>query len=241
MNPVRFYCNPIYRPVAELDGSEAHHLAQVLRLKCGDKVELFDGAGSLATATVATVGSRKVALNVDDLQVVPAPDGQRIIIAASIAKGERFDWLIGKCTELGADRICPVLFERTVKQPRNPRTAERWRNIIIAAAKQCRRLFLPRIDNPLSLLDTLASLKSDFPNGRILLGSISPGSPAISNQSFGAADVIAFVGPEGGLTEQEEILLRENGAEPARLADTVLRIETAAVAFAAILSAQRIL
>lgn len=239
MNLVRFYCNPITRPVAVLDGSEAHHLSQVLRLKCGDKVELFDGAGSLATATVATVGG-KVALNVDDLQVVSRPAGRRIIIAVSVAKGERFDWLIGKCTELGADRICPVLFERTVKQPRNPRTAERWRNITISAAKQCRRLFLPCIDNPLSLPDALAVLKGDFPTGRILLGSLSPGSPAISNQSFGTDDVIAFIGPEGGLTEQEEILLRENGAELARLANTVLRIETAAVAFAAVLSAQRI-
>ena len=113
----------------ELSVAEAHHLAAVLRLQAGDKVELFDGSGTLAVATVTTAKTRKATVQVEQLQVVPKPKDQQIVIAPAVAKGDRFDWLIGKRTELGVDRICPVLFERTVKQPKNPEITQRWQNL----------------------------------------------------------------------------------------------------------------
>ncbi len=239
MDLVRFYCGSISKSDVELDGRQAHHLAGVLRLKPGDKVELFDGNGTLATAKIAGVNPRKVSLQVEELRVYPNRTNRRIIIAVSIAKGERFDWLISKCTELGVDRICPVLFERTVKQAANPKIVERWRNLAIASAKQCRRIFLPQIDAPLSLSRALEMLKKDYPAARFLLGSLSSKCEAIAAQSFGNSDVIAFIGPEGGITEKEEMILSDAGCKFARLTDTVLRIETAALAFASILTAQR--
>ncbi len=238
MDLFRFYCCSIDKPSVQLDASEAHHLRSVLRLKEGDKVELFDGAGSLAVAAVTQASARKVTLQVEQLQTVPRPGCPQIVIAASIAKGERFDWLIGKCTELGVDRICPVLFGRTVKQPKNPKIIDRWQNLTIAAAKQCRRLFLPVIDNIMPLPKALAMLKKELPDARFLVGSLSPRCPSVVSQSIDS-DVIAFVGPEGGVTDDEQILLQESGANFVRLTDTVLRVETAAVAFAAILTAQR--
>jgi len=239
MDSVRFFCDSISKGVAELDGRQSHHLAGVLRLKPGDKVELFDGKGTLAIAKVAGANPRKATLQVEDLQVCSNRNSDRIVIAVSIAKGERFDWLIGKCTELGVDRICPVLFERTVKQAANPKIVERWRNLAISAAKQCRRVFLPKIDAPLPLAGAIEMLKKDYPAGRFLLGSVSSESVSLVNQGFGDSDVAAFIGPEGGTTEKEETLLRQAGCKFVRLTDTVLRIETAALAFASILTAQR--
>lgn len=239
MDLYRFYCNRISGSDVLLDAVESHHLANVLRLKKGDKAELFDGKGALATASVETVSGKKVTLRIEQLKTFPRPDQPKVIIATSIAKGQRLDWLIGKCTELGVDVIWPILFERTAKLSRNPKTVQRWQRLAISAAKQSRRLLLPEISKPLSLPMALAKSEQDYTDARLLLGSLEQKSDALIDQSFGDKDVIAFVGPEGGLGDEEQVLLQKAGAEPVRLTDTILRIETAALAFASILTAQR--
>ncbi len=235
----RCYCEPIVEPTTELAGAEARHLGSVLRLQRGDKVELFDGAGSLASATVSAVEKNKVTLDIEHVGRSEPPKSCRIIIAVSVPKGRRFDWLIEKCTELGVDRICPVIFERTVKQPANPKTAGRWKNLAVSAAKQCKRLFLPVIDSPATLLDALEMLTAQYPQCRIIAGGLSDDCPPLAKQPFGKTDVAVIVGPEGGFTENEQSLLQGRGVVFVRLTDTVLRIETAAMAFASILTAQR--
>jgi 16S rRNA (uracil1498-N3)-methyltransferase len=235
----RFYCNPITESAVELTGRRAHHLTSVLRLKAGQKVELFDGDGRLATAAVLSTTNHNVTLQIEGTKVTPKPEQNQIIIAASIAKGARFDWLIAKCTELGTDRLTPVIFERTVKQPKNPKTAARWQNLAIAAAKQSRRLFLPHIDPPLGLEQAVKKLKADHPNARVLLGSLDASCPSILETPVVNVDTIAFIGPEGGLTQQEKTFLLSQSAEPVRITDTVLRVETAAIAAAAILTTKR--
>jgi len=235
----RFYCCPLDKSVAELSASESRHLSSVYRLGTGDKVELFDGSGGLASAIVISAAKKTVGLKIENLQTAHKPFPQKITLAVSIAKGSRFDWLIEKSTELGIDRICPVLFERTVKQPANPKIADRWRNLTIAAAKQSRTLFLPQIDSPSPLPKAVELLKKDFPKGRFLVGSLSPDCPSLMALDTASDDIIAFVGPEGGLTEQEQALLRKAASQEVRLTDTVLRIETAALAFAAILASLR--
>jgi 16S rRNA (uracil1498-N3)-methyltransferase len=235
----RFYCESLKEPTVELTGGEAHHLFNVFRLKTGDKVELFDGAGTLVTASVEKATGKRVSLKIIDLEKIKKPDSPEIVIAVSFPKGERFDWLIEKCTELGADRIIPVIFERTIKQPKNPKAAQRWRNIAIATAKQCRRIFLPQIDMPATLSEVLSALKKRHNKMEILVGSLEPKSPPLIAKHFGAKDVIAFVGPEGGITKAEKALLEGCGAKFVRLTNTILRVETAALAFAAILAAGR--
>lgn len=235
----RFYCRVLEGPVVELAGGEAHHLFNVCRLKTGDKVELFDGAGTLAMASVEKATSKSASLRVIDLEKTEKPNRPEVIIAVSLPKGERFDWLMEKCTELGVDRITPVIFERTIKQPKNPKTVERWRNIAIAAAKQCRRIFLPQIDAPMTLGAALSALREQHNKAEILVGSLEPKSSALIAKRFDTKDVIAFIGPEGGITEYENAILEGCGGKFVRLVDTVLRVETAALAFAAILAAGR--
>ena len=235
----RFYCNPISEPSVELAGTEAHHLASVLRLKAGDKVELFDGAGMVATAAITKIIKRKVTLQIEDVHRFPPRTTGRIIIAPGIAKGQRFDWLIEKCTELRTDRIMPVIFERGVKQASNPKILERWRNLVISAAKQSRRIFLTRIDPPAPLCDVLELLRQEYPRIQLIVGSLTPDATPLTGQLFGQTDVAAFIGPEGGFTENETTLLKDRGTKFVHLTETVLRTETAALAFASVLCALR--
>jgi 16S rRNA (uracil1498-N3)-methyltransferase len=228
----RFYCESLTGSKAELVGAEAHHLA-VLRLGPGTQVELFDGSGALATAIVSSIRKNVVSLDIEQVRQTDPPKSRRIIIAVSVPKGVRFDWLIEKLTELGVDRICPVIFERTVRLPANPKALDRWFNLAISAAKQCKRLFLPQIDPPANLRDCLESIKKDTPNCRIIAGAISGDCPSLVGLPFGQSDVAAFIGPEGGLTDNEESFLKNHGVQFIRLSDTILRTETAALAFAA--------
>ena len=239
MNVHRFYCEKITEPVSELAGPEARHLASVLRLQKGQQVELFDGRGAAGIAAVKTITDKMIILDVKSLQVFPQRTTGRIIIAVSIAKGERFDWLVEKCTELGIDRLCPVLFERTVKSAAGSQILQRWKRLAISAAKQSGRYLLPIIDSPASLTDILNTLRIDYPSADILLGQPEPQTLPVIQFPFSGKDLIVFVGPEGGLTDSEKSLLIKAGASPVHLTDTVLRVETAALAFASILAAMR--
>ena len=132
-----------------------------------------------------------------------------------------------------------MLFERTVKRVRGEKAGERYARVAIAAAKQCGRLFLPGIDRPGGLREVLEQLQREYPAALLLVGSLAAAARPMMQVETGGRDVVAIVGPEGGLTDEEERLLGKHGAQAVRLTDTVLRVETAAVGFVAVLAAQR--
>ena len=239
MELTRFYCANLKGSAAELMGPEAHHAASVKRLSAGDKVELFDGHGKLAKALITSVSRKKTQLRIEHLTTAKKRDHSRIVIAASVAKGQRFDWLIGKCTELGIDRVVPIIFDRTVKQPKNAKIVERWENLAISACKQCRSLWIPKIDPPTKLAAALEMLNKDYPKAKILFGSLTSRKNSIAKLDTADNDIIAFTGPEGGLTRQEEKFMADSGAKPLTITKNVLRAETAAIVIAAILAAKR--
>ncbi len=228
----RYYFYAIESGSLEVTGTEARHIVRVMRFGVSDYLELFDGKGTFAKAIITEVTGKKVVMEVDNIEFSPAIASRRLIIASSIAKKDRFQWLITKCTELGVDRISPVVFTRTVKQPKNPNIAQRYRDISISAAKQCRRLWLPQIDAPKQLTDVHSMLKSEYPDAIVLACSLGAEARSLSDISFDR-DIIAYIGPEGGFTDQEEQFLLEEGSYQVKLTETVLRTETAAIAFAA--------
>ena len=234
----RFYYKNIIGENVDLIGSEAAHLINVMRLKVGDHAELFDGKGKLAQAKITSTTKKSAHLKIQSIDIQLPRTSGRIVIAASIAKGQRFDWMVSKCTELGADHIAPIICERTVKLAKGAKVVERLEKLAVSAAKQCRRVFLPTISEPQTLVSLLESLKVDYPEAKVVFGGLGEGSVS-SGQLWCETDVVAIVGPEGGFTEAEEILLKENDAAAIRLTDTILRTETAAMAFASILCAMR--
>lgn len=239
MRTAKFFCETISRDDnVIISDVQFHHLAKVLRLRVGDNVQLFDGRGAVADAVIEKITKDGALLKIRVRNIFEARDKQRIIIASSMAKGHRFEDVIATCCQLGIDRIVPVVFERTVKQADSAAALRRFESIAVESAKQCGRVFLPAIDQPESFENVLEKLQIEYNNAKIIFGSLTQNAESIINLDFGA-DVIAFIGPEGGLTEAEENLLKKANAKPFKLTDTVLRIETAAIAFAAILAAKR--
>jgi 16S rRNA (uracil1498-N3)-methyltransferase len=223
----------------QLDPTESHHLTHVLRLNKGATLEVFDGKGTLAEATIAEIARKTVTLEIGKIQNFPPPQQGRIIIAASIAKTQRFDQLLTQCTELGADHIAPVIFQRTVKLAKGDSAMDRYRKLTIAAAKQSHRLFLPEVTAPVDLPQALNEFKQSYPRAKLIFGGLTENAAPIAALESTQSDIIALIGPEGGLTDQEQNLLKENGALEVSLGTNVLRTETAAVAITALLAAVR--
>ena len=230
LKQARFYCESIETGEVELSPDEAHHLASVLRLAAGERVELFDGKGTVAQAVIKNISHKTVMLQVDTIHREPARTTGRIIIAASLPKAQRFDRLVTKCTELGVDHIAAVIFERTVKLAKGPSVLARYNKLALAAAKQCGRLFLPEITGPADLQQTLALLKNDYPNAQLIFGSFSEEARPVFEFSTSDNDIVAFVGPEGGFTEEEARRPADAGFRRAALGPAILRVETAAIA-----------
>lgn len=206
-----------------------------MRLVVGDEVLVFDGKGAVGGAVVREISRRDVRLEVKEVERYPERERGRVVVAVSVAKGQRFDWVVSKCSELGVDHIAAVHFDRTVKLAKGASAMERYEKLAVSAAKQCGRIFLPKITGPCGLEKTLGRLREQYPGAKLIYGRCGAGVEHIMQRTGKDEDVIAFVGPEGGMTDQEEDLLKGNGATAVRLTETVLRTETAAVAFASIL------
>jgi len=240
MRKARFYCETI-TPNADavIDDVQLRHLTKVMRLAKGDVVELFDGKGTSAQALIEKIAKDSALLKIQTLNTLTNRSNRRIIIASSEAKAQRFELVIAKCTELGVDRISPIIFERTVKQPDGKNVLRRYESIAVESAKQCQRNFLPIIDCPQSFAHAIEHLPKEYPNADIIFGSLTQDAISVINLEFDTRDVIAFIGPEGGFTDAEEKTLKALNATPVKLTDTILRIETAAIAVGAILAVKR--
>jgi 16S rRNA (uracil1498-N3)-methyltransferase len=215
--------------------AEAHHAAHVLRLRPGDAVDLFDGAGGTAGARLVEVRRGAVTALVEEVRAPLARPAPILHLAFAVPKGSRLDWLLEKATELGAASLVPIRFERSVAGGDALSAAQRrrWTCRCIAAAKQAGLDFLPAIGRPM----TLEAYTAGPQTGLGLFGDLSddarPLRAAVADRAAGPPIYNVVVGPEGGLTPAEGQALRRAGFRPVRLGHTVLRIETAAVALLA--------
>jgi 16S rRNA (uracil1498-N3)-methyltransferase len=232
MRTLRFYCETLDGDRAILDSIQSHHLSHVLRLEAGQGVEVFDGKGLLADAQVEQVGRKQVVLRLVKKTLVAAKTSGRVILAVSIAKGERFDWMIEKCTELGVDHIAAVQCERTVKMGKSS-AVERYKKIALAAAKQCGRVYLPALSGPDTLKRTLDTLCASYPEAAVLYGDVDGELLDSVSDIAAGRDIIVCIGPEGGFSDSERELLAVSNVRPVSANPNILRIETAAIAFAA--------
>lgn len=234
---MRFFCESI-ETESVLDPVESNHLCRVLRAQKGTPVELFDGKGTLAEGVVDRIDKKHTLVRSETITRTAPPASDRVVLAVSFAKGQRFDWLVEKCTELGVDHIAAVQFDRTVKLGKDT-AMERYRKISVTAAKQSGRLFLPEITGPAKLQATLDTLTSQYPQSRLLYGEPDGAALPEHPDTRQTSDCIILVGPEGGLTEGEKHLLSKAGATGVSINRNILRIETAAMAFCAIFGSRQ--
>src|SRR5262249_15441748 len=130
-----------------LPADEARHLSRVCRLGLGDQVEVFDGQGFATTAEVVVIRDDWVELSARGAPLPVRQPECALTLATAVPKGDRFDWLVEKATELGVERLIPMLSERSVVDPRSSKLT-RLRRTVIEASKQCGRARLMVLEGP---------------------------------------------------------------------------------------------
>ncbi len=208
-----------------LDGNSEHH-ARVLRLADGAEVELFDGRGQLARARIRWRG-RSLRAEVERAWLAPPPPP--VVLLQALAKGDKLDAVVRMATEIGVRRIALVQSERAVPDP-DRRRRERWDRIAREAARQSEQAWSPEIRGPDPLLEVAAAA----PEGALKLVLAARGEPRPPPRH--GAETWLVIGPEGGLSEDEERDLEGLGYRRWTLPTGILRTETAAaVALGALL------
>ena len=211
----------------------AKHLA-VLRLAPGDSLELFDGAGRRADATVTTLVGGEALVEAAAPEAAPLREPPlSLSLLFAVPKGDASDRIIRACTELGVVRFVPVVTERTVAHPK-PSRSQRWTRIAQEAARQSLRYVVPTVDPTQPLGQALADLP---PSTGLRLVPWVPerSAPLAGSLPSAAADAALLIGPEGGLTADEAELAREHGFRTVGLGPRVLRSPTAAIAASTVL------
>jgi 16S rRNA (uracil1498-N3)-methyltransferase len=235
----RFYCDNLPR-ISESDGFlsdeppilatlgelETHHARRVLRLELRQEVELFDGRGGVGRGLLESWSPGQVRLT--RLRQVPAPT-PALEMAVAIPKGPRAEEMVNQLSQVGVDRLIPLQTRRGVVDPR-PQKLDKFARVAIESAKQSGRAHLMSVAPRATLGEVLAGAYD-------LRFIAAPGRPPCEKAGpklEAARRVLILVGPEGGWTEEELEAARAAGCLPWVLGPNILRIETAAVAAAAI-------
>lgn len=218
-----------------LEAGPSQHLSRALRLGEGATVQVFDGRGGEFRASIRAVERKSVRLLLEGSVENHLESPLRIHLGIGISRGERFDWVVQKATELGVSAISPLQTERVevkLKGERELRKQRHWQQVAIAACEQCGRNRLPTLHEPRPLDQWLGSTGGER---RFVLHHRSG---ATLSGGASATSVCLLVGPEGGLTEAEIARALDAGFEALALGPRVLRTETAPVAALAILQAR---
>jgi 16S rRNA (uracil1498-N3)-methyltransferase len=222
---------PKNAPVVTITGEEARYARLVLRAREGDAYTLIDEGGRRHLATVTACTQSGVVFRV--LEPVPAPPepAVSVVLAQAMLKGQKMDIVVQKAVELGVRALVPLITERTLV--RETRRVLRWRKIAREAARQCGRAVAPNVAEPATLAEYLSS-PGRPPHGIVFTEEGGMSLEVALPRSF-TGDVLALVGPEGGLSHEDLRLAREAGLRAATLGDLVLRAETASIVTVALL------
>jgi 16S rRNA (uracil1498-N3)-methyltransferase len=224
----------------ELSESEVHHALRVLRLSVGDEADARDGRGTLCRVRVVSADRRDLAAVLAEPPRHEPPPGQvgaplpHIEIATAWPRDARGEDMLARLVQLGAAAVAPLETEHTGEQRRATRR-DRLERILVENLKQCGRAWLPQLHEPRSLAAYLKDLDADDAAPRFLLDPRANEHLAAALAREPSPDrVHLFIGPEGGWSAAERLLLDQAHVRAARLGPHVLRIETAAEAACAL-------
>lgn len=216
-----------------VDGAEGRHAATVRRLATGERVDVTDGRGRVATCVVASAGRDELVCDVTSAIAVP-PSRPHITVVQALAKGDRGELAVETMTEVGVDEIVPWAASRCItkwKGDRGVKALNKWRSTAREAAKQARRAWIPEVDDQAA---TAAVKRRVEAADLALVLHESADRPLSDVEVPDDGEVLVVVGPEGGVTDEEIGTLSHAGAVPVRLGPTVLRTSTAGVVAAGV-------
>ena len=232
----RFYApqDSFANGVVRLSHEETRHLRDVLRLRKGDEVNVFDGAGNEFSATITSIDKRSADLSITEEVSPTAPESPLdLTVAAAVLPGEKFDLVVQKMVELGVNKLIPLATIRSeVKIKDAGKRVTRWRRIVMEATKQCGRAGLMTVEEPAPLADIFQR----FGASDVLFFSERDGSQ-LGIKTRPNHLVIVF-GPKGGWDDAELELAHANRASVVTFGGRILRAETAAIGITAILQHQ---
>lgn len=225
----KLFVDFVPRDKCVIDGEQARHIAKSLRMKTGDMLTLCDGNGGDYGCIIENITQTTVELKVCYRQAESSEPSVYIHLFQGVTKGDKFEEIVQKCTELGISEITPVLTCRCISRP-DGKAAEkkkrRYEKIALEAAQQSGRGKIPVINEMVNLKTALENDKSHrkilfYEGGGKSLGSLV--SPEADSYSL-------YIGPEGGFEEAEVELLKNGGGEIATLGKRILRTQTAPIA-----------
>tara|TARA_R110002050_G_scaffold9504_1_gene32900 strand:+ start:41702 stop:42454 length:753 start_codon:yes stop_codon:yes gene_type:complete len=233
MRITRFYCPELNEnnELFILPDAAHRHAVQVLRLKKGDVLRLFDGQGLEFEAMLEAVSKRESSVRLLSKVTVSNESPLSITLLQGISRGERMDYALQKAVELGVTRIIPVATERCNVQLSGGRDEKRWahwQGIVTSACEQSGRSILPEL---LTVMPLESSLIENTLGCRLVLDPLAEqGFTTIDKQE----NITLLIGPEGGLSEEEIKQAQSSGFQAVHFGPRILRTETATVAALAV-------
>ncbi len=224
----------IYTPQAlasnstvELEAEASHHLLKVLRMDVGRPLVLFNGDGNQYSGAIARTTKKTAIVLIQQEEYKPNISPLEIELAIGLSKGDRFDWVLQKATELGVTKISPLITARSEVKLSGERLEKKmagWEKVIIGACEQCQRNVIPALND----LQTIQSyVEQNQSNVKLVLHHRS--KEALHNLKPEQSATL-LIGPEGGLSDAEIQAAETQGFMPLKLGNRVLRTETAPIA-----------
>ena len=237
MRSARIFADLEVHPGQELllPAAPSTHLLRVLRLRRGAALTLFNGRGGEYAAELIGVDKSRALLRVGAHAALERESPLQLTLLQGAARGERMDFIVQKATELGVQRIVPLACEFSVLRldaASRQRRVEHWRAVAIAACEQCGRNRIPEIGPIGNLAEVCAGGGAEL---RLMLLPRAPES--LAALATGLRSAALLVGPEGGLSDREQLLALHSGFRACRLGPRILRTETAPLAALATLQA----
>jgi 16S rRNA (uracil1498-N3)-methyltransferase len=232
-----FVSEPITTDRARLDGPEAHHLLHVMRADVGQAITLFDDSGAEFAAVVQRLYRSEVDVRIVERRAIDRELPFTLTVGVALPKGDRQKWLVEKLTELGVAVLVPLSTERCVAQP-TCGTIARLTRTVIEASKQCGRNRLMQITAPRNWPDWISQNHvAGVPPSTLRRLLAHPGGSSLAQLDLSSPHPTQIaVGPEGGLTDAEVACAVRAGWQAVDLGPRILRVETAAIALAAVVA-----
>jgi len=214
--------------IITVTGQTAHHVIQVLRLRPGANVSLFNGNGVEREAVLLDGNRTRLRLEVGGSIETIAESSLTITLAQGIARNDRMDFILQKSVELGVSGIQPLWMQRSQTRVSGERLGKRlghWQGVIVSACEQCGRSTLPELYDPVDYKAWIT--RQNHSSLRLMLQPDS--AQTLHELPPPAGEVVIIVGPEGGLNSEEQRLADASGYTGIRIGQRILRTETAAI------------